>query len=996
MTRAQSLKQETALNSITPERAGGIMYDTAALLNQQQLQGTNPLLISKIYASIEAMEADDNPVSDITGEALKPGQIVVISSAQPDEPDEGLVYRFNGIVEEVSSWTCVGKIGSSPYLEGYQYMGKAVLTPTPTDPGVPTQKVFYQATEPGTYTNFAGIVVADGEVVNLKWDGTAWSKEVTGAATASVVDALRAATEIHDFQPIANTAIQTGKRFDANGDIQDSTRLSIYNFPVVGGNTYAFSGRYTSIVTSVYFLAWYDEDGNFISKESYKSSVAADPYTVQITRQIVTAPAGAVTAKMNVQTSPSQVQYMEFLDAPALNCQESFDMAVKTRDVVDSLSSTSTSRPLSANRGRDLNDKIVLLDGLLRQKTVTLLVPDTILENTRSYQGEIQSSETMDLYVFNNIDPSKRYTFSGKYASTVSAMLYYIGYYDSNDAFISYDIYHGPGGSPAVKYVDAPLAVPENAAKIKMNVSRTYRSSFDLKSVVFGDYYPIEEAFNRPDPLRVVVNADKSFRVRFSLADNLDGILTFGYYQAYGYVRNCIMMDRFYTGSPDETDAEILAKTDYQNCRDSQSPMFTANFGPMFSNHGYSTPRVNAPGHGLTDADLGSEWIDQSDYHYTLGHIDGNWLYLLPVINSTGVPGHETRDWKWYASPYPTEITRNVAGGETIAITSSARWDYQVSALQDVRVLINGVSVGAGEYGCSEVELSYRQIGYNPIEVSAWWPSPVYGGVMMTFDRHFTLSGAKGFLSLTSNTVVNNKYPFPLYHYIDVVPQFPFQQGNFVPYIYIPKLKKVTADIDFREEFASPDGSHATVPYLRNATDLVDVDDMPDRAYCYLKDDLGAVLFGCAGGHSLVRGMSAKAVRNNYIDMGHQVGTWNPAAGNKHYNNILLDTGEEGNMVTPSFINEFEGYMCWYVPRDGIHVFYHRSKDGYVVYIHTSVGAEKAPAKLPDWMNNLGVFEVVEKTEGIELLTNTVIDGCLYFSSDTTDQQYNYIVVRVK
>lgn len=996
MTRAQSLRQETALNSITPERAGSIMYDTAALLNQQQLQGTNPLLISKIYASIDAMEADDNPVSDITGEALRPGQIVVISSAQPDEPDEGLVYRFNGIVEEVSSWTCVGKIGSDPYLEGYQFMGKAVLTPTPTDPGVPTQKVFYQATEPGTYTNFGGIVVADGEVVNLKWDGTAWSKEVTGAATASVVEALRAATEIHDFQPIANTAIQTGKRFDANGDIQDSTRLSIYNFPVVGGNTYAFSGRYTALVTSVYFLAWYDENGTFISREPYRSSVAADPYAVQITRQIVTAPAGAVTAKMNVQVSPSQVAYLEFLDAPALTGQDAFDMTAKTRDVVDNLLSTAAQKPLSANQGRVLNDKVSTLDNVLREKTFTLLDPDTILENTRSYQGEIQPSETLDLYVFNNIDPTKHYTFSGKYASTVSANIYYVGYYDENDAFLSYDIYHGPGGGDVVEYVAAPLTIPALAAKIKMNVSRSWRSSFNLKNVVFGGYYDLGTATNRPEPLRVVVNEDKSFRVRFALTDTLDGILTFNYYTAYGYVRNCIMMSRFYTGLPSETDAEILAKTDYQNCRDSQSPMFTANFGPMFSNHGYSTPRVNAPGHGLTDADLGSEWIDQSNYHYTLGHIDGNWLYLLPVINSTGAPGHETRDWKWYASPYPTEITRNVEGGETIAITSSSRWDYQVSALQDVRVLINGVSVEAGAYECSEVELSYRQIGYNPIDVSAWWPSPVYGGVMMTFDRHFTLSGAKGFLSLTSNTVVNNKYPFPLYHYIDVVPQFPFQQGNFVPYVYIPKMKKVTADIDFRAEFASPDGTQAAINYSRNASDLVDVDDMPDRAYCYLKDNGGNVLFGCAGGHSLVRGMSVKEVRNNYIALGGNVGTWNPPVGNKFYNNILLTTGEEDNMVTPSFINEFEGYMCWYVPRDGIHVFYHRSKDGYVVYIHTSVNAEKAPAKLPDWMNNLGVFEVVEKTAGIELLTNTVIDGCLYFSSDTTNQQYNYLVVRVK
>ena len=190
MTRAQSLRQETALNSITPERAGGIMYDTAAYINQMQLLGGNPLTISKVYDSIEEMDADDAPVSDITGQPLKAGQIVSISTGDSTDPEDGLVYRFDGIVNNASSWTPVGKIGSDPYLEGFQYMGKAVLTPTPTDPGVPTQKVFYQATEPGTYTNFGGIVVADGEVVNLKWDGTAWSKDVTGAATKAEVEEL--------------------------------------------------------------------------------------------------------------------------------------------------------------------------------------------------------------------------------------------------------------------------------------------------------------------------------------------------------------------------------------------------------------------------------------------------------------------------------------------------------------------------------------------------------------------------------------------------------------------------------------------------------------------------------------------------------------------------------------------------------------------------------------------------------------------------------------
>lgn len=70
---------------------------------------------------------------------------------------------------------------------GYQFMG--VATPV-TDPGTPDEKVFYIASEAGTYTNFGGIIVAEGEVAILKYDGT-WDKEVTGAANADVLEGLR-------------------------------------------------------------------------------------------------------------------------------------------------------------------------------------------------------------------------------------------------------------------------------------------------------------------------------------------------------------------------------------------------------------------------------------------------------------------------------------------------------------------------------------------------------------------------------------------------------------------------------------------------------------------------------------------------------------------------------------------------------------------------------------------------------------------------------------
>lgn len=71
---------------------------------------------------------------------------------------------------------------------GYQYMGIA----TPTNPGTnqtPDDRCFYIATTPGTYSHLGGLVVNDGEVAILKYD-SAWSKEVTGAATAEQLTQL--------------------------------------------------------------------------------------------------------------------------------------------------------------------------------------------------------------------------------------------------------------------------------------------------------------------------------------------------------------------------------------------------------------------------------------------------------------------------------------------------------------------------------------------------------------------------------------------------------------------------------------------------------------------------------------------------------------------------------------------------------------------------------------------------------------------------------------
>lgn len=107
LARAAALRNETALNSIDPERAGGIMYDTLIALNELWLQQGAALVISKIYASVAAMNADTSPVADLTGKPIRPGMIVVIASS---DSDNGSVYRYNGTSSP--SWSLVGKIGN--------------------------------------------------------------------------------------------------------------------------------------------------------------------------------------------------------------------------------------------------------------------------------------------------------------------------------------------------------------------------------------------------------------------------------------------------------------------------------------------------------------------------------------------------------------------------------------------------------------------------------------------------------------------------------------------------------------------------------------------------------------------------------------------------------------------------------------------------------------------------------------------------------------------
>lgn len=106
--------------------------------------------------------------------------------------------------------------------EGYTFLG--VATPT-TNPTTPEGKAYYLAGAAGTYTNFGNIVVASDEVALLVWNGTAWSKVVSPAASSEAlnqlsqeVDALNVFIQVvQDGFYFVDSAMNIGVYIDANG-----------------------------------------------------------------------------------------------------------------------------------------------------------------------------------------------------------------------------------------------------------------------------------------------------------------------------------------------------------------------------------------------------------------------------------------------------------------------------------------------------------------------------------------------------------------------------------------------------------------------------------------------------------------------------------------------------------------------------------------------------------------------------------------------------------
>lgn len=120
---------------------------------------------------------------------------------------------------------------------GYQFMG--VAHPSDTPIGYSDLLAFWLTSEAGTYTNFGGLVLNDGEVAILKYNGS-WSKEVTGAATAAQLTELS--------QKLANittwqSSITSGQYITAGGALVSQNLYSVARGTLKAGQMIKISAR---------------------------------------------------------------------------------------------------------------------------------------------------------------------------------------------------------------------------------------------------------------------------------------------------------------------------------------------------------------------------------------------------------------------------------------------------------------------------------------------------------------------------------------------------------------------------------------------------------------------------------------------------------------------------------------------------------------------------------------------------------------------------------
>lgn len=113
--RADTLRQKTLVDSISPEEVGSLHADTLAYLADME-QNAEGLGIHKVYKSFAAINADSSAPVGTNGKPLRFGQLVAVyDKDNQSQAENGNIYAFQKGAE--AGWLLMGNLNSIGELD---------------------------------------------------------------------------------------------------------------------------------------------------------------------------------------------------------------------------------------------------------------------------------------------------------------------------------------------------------------------------------------------------------------------------------------------------------------------------------------------------------------------------------------------------------------------------------------------------------------------------------------------------------------------------------------------------------------------------------------------------------------------------------------------------------------------------------------------------------------------------------------------------------------
>ena len=515
--------------------------------------------------------------------------------------------------------------------------------------------------------------------------------------------------------------------------------------------------------------------------------------------------------------------------------------------------------------------------------------------------------------------------------------------------------------------------------------------------------------------LQVTVNSSTNsaiVRARYNL--NKDVVIQIG---QYSDLTESLVIKDVYLGDVNADLNTILVpansiynKSDgYGGCADQVCAIFRKGMYAMFAQHGYAVLRIHKVAHGIVAGSEGSIYVDNNGNHFTLAHIQGvDDIIFIPVLHTEVDPPYA--EWGWMGDkPNPTTLTYVSGVSVVTELTDFTchRYDLKVQVSTNRKFIVDGVEVISGTYDCDTFVVSETLVGYDVFN-TVWYPQLELGDEIIKLHTSFIFNGP----SVTMNRLIEFLKPWVMTHNYGWMPQMPREFPNTYCYNIIPKTKQYSTPFRTNTLPRNNGGINRDVLVLRNGTDLIDINKLPERIVTWLyktgelEDGENRYIIGAAGCDNLIRGDSRNSIRLTEILEGKVALTYNGSSTpNKFYHKLKDVEGTYGSSPNNSYI-EHSGFLTWFDPslnHEGCKVYWYRDRvNKYVVYVdvYKADTVTELPAyfdiNLPDMLEGYEVDTVIESLK-CSLVTRVISNGSLkvhHTMSGTSDS--GYIVFSLK